>query len=64
MKEQLFILKKSLKDPTINDDYSSNIFIDVLNNQIKYLKEENKIKNEIIQTITSTQNFWFSSNAD
>ena len=27
MKEQLFILKKSLKDTTINDDYSNKIFI-------------------------------------
>ena len=52
--DQLYILKQSVGCPTTSEcNFSSkeSIYINSLHDQINYLKEENKIKNSIIQSL-------------
>ena len=51
VKEQVYILKKSLEESAdpINNNKS---FTSELNDQLKYYKEENKNKTEIIKVLT------------
>ena len=52
--DQLYILKQSVGCPTTSECYFSSkesIYINSLHDQINYLKEENKIKNSIIQSL-------------
>ena len=60
--EQLYIIKLSVGSPktsVCNCSSKNNIYIDSLLDQINYLREENKIKNSIIQSLlchSSSQN--------
>ena len=50
--EQLYLLKKSVGSPKIGEyDTSNDLYIKSLNEQILLLKEENKAKNHIIQSL-------------
>ena len=52
--DQLYILKQSVGCPETSEcNFSSkeSIYINSLHGQINYLKEENKIKNSIIQSL-------------
>ena len=52
--EQFYLLKQSVgnpKNPSCNCNNSSEIYIKSLNDQIHYPKEENQIKNNIIQSL-------------
>ena len=52
--DQLYILKQSVGCPKTSEcNFSSkeSIYINSLHDQINYLKEENKIKNSIIQSL-------------
>ena len=55
--EQFFLIKKTIqeiKDP--NHKVANSTYVATLMGQIEYLKEENKIKNSIIQSLTSQYN--------
>ena len=52
--EQLYIIKQSVGSPktsVCNCSSKNNIYIDSLHDQINYLREENKMKNSIIQSL-------------
>ena len=52
--KQFYLLKQSVgkpKNPSCNCNNSSEIYIKSLHDQIHYLKEENQIKNNIIQSL-------------
>ena len=52
--EQLYIIKQSVGSPKTslcNFSSKNNIYIDSLHDQINYLREENKMKNSIIQSL-------------
>ena len=50
--EQLYLLKKSVGSPKIGEyDTNNDLYIKSLNEQILLLKEENKAKNHIIQSL-------------
>ena len=52
--EQLYIIKQSVGSPktsVCNCSSKNNIYIDSLLDQINYLREENKMKNSIIQSL-------------
>ena len=54
--EQLYIIKQSVGSPktsVCNFSSKNNIYIDSLHDQINYLREENKMKNSIIQSLLS-----------
>ena len=54
--EQLYIIKQSVGSPktsVCNCSSKNNIYIDSLHDQINYLREENKMKNSIIQSLLS-----------
>ena len=62
--EQFFLIKKSikkLKDP--NHEAANSTYVVMLREQIGYLKEENKVKNSIIQSLTNQYNYIFNSTA-
>ena len=51
---QSFIIKQSVGNPktsVCNCSFKNNIYMDSLHDQINYLREENKIKNFIIQSL-------------
>ena len=61
--EQFFLIKKTIqeiKDP--NHEVANSTYVAMLMGQIEYLKEENKIKNSIIQSLTSQYNIMNSAN--
>ena len=52
--EQFFLIKKSIqeiKDP--NHEAANSTYVDMLMEQIEYLKKENKVKNSIILSLTN-----------
>ena len=52
--EQLYIIKQSVGSPTIsvcNCSSKNNIYIESLHDQTNYLREENKMKNSMIQSL-------------
>ena len=52
--EQLFIIKQSVDSPktsVCNCSSKNNIYMDSLHDQVNYLREENKMKNSIIQSL-------------
>ena len=50
--EQLYLLKKSVGSPKIGEyDTNNDLYIKSLNEEILLLKEENKAKNHIIQSL-------------
>ena len=52
--EQLYNIKQSVGSPktsVCNCSSKNNIYIDSLHDQINYLREENKMKNSIIQSL-------------
>ena len=52
--EQFFLIKKSIqeiKDP--NHEAANSTYVIMLMEQIEYLKEENKVRNSIIQSLTN-----------
>ena len=52
--EQIYIIKQSVGSSKIsvcNCSSKNNIYIDSLCDQINYLREENKMKNSIIQSL-------------
>ena len=54
--EQLYIIKQSVGSPktsVCNCSSKNNIYIDSLHDQINYLREENEMKNSIIQSLLS-----------
>ena len=54
--EQLYIIKQSVGSPktsVCNCSFKNNIYIDSLHDQINYLREENEMKNSIIQSLLS-----------
>ena len=54
--EQLYIIKQSVGSPktsVCNCSSKNNIYVDSLHDQINYLREENKMKNSIIQSLLS-----------
>ena len=60
--EQFFLIKKSIKeikDP--NHEAANSTYVVMLMEQIDYLKEENKVKNSIIQSLTNQYNNIFNS---
>ena len=60
--EQFFLIKKSIKeikDP--NHEAANSTYVVMLMEQIEYLKEENNIKNSIIQSLTNQYNNIFNS---
>ena len=62
MLEQFILIKKSvqeIKDP--NHEVANSIYVPMLMEQKHYLKEENKIKNPIIQPLTNQYNNIFNS---
>ena len=62
--EQFFLIKKSIKeikDP--NHEAANSTYAVMLMEQIEYLKEENKVKNSIIQSLTNQYNDIFNSTA-
>ena len=62
VEEKFFLIKKSIKeikDPS--HEAANSIYAVTLTEQIEYLKEENKVKNCIIQWITNQHNNIFNS---
>ena len=62
--EQFFLIKQSIqetKDP--NHEAANSTYVVMLMEKIEYLKEENKVKNSIIQSLTSQYNNIFNSTA-
>ena len=60
--EQFFLIKKSIKeikDP--NHEAANSTYVVMLMEQIEYLKQENKVKNSIIQSLTNRYNNIFNS---
>ena len=60
--EKFFLIMKSIqeiKDP--NHEVANSTYVAMLMKQIRYLKEENKIKNSIIQSLTIQYNNVFNS---
>ena len=55
--EQVFVIKKTLQDiqELPNNKETSNGYIKSLTDQINFLKEENKTKNTIIQSLSENQ---------
>ena len=52
--EQLYIIKQSVGSPktsVCNCSSKNNIYVDSLHDQINYLREENKMKNSIVQSL-------------
>ena len=55
--EQFFLIKKTIqeiKDP--NHEVASLTYVAMLMGQMEYLKDENKIKNSIVQSLTNQYN--------
>ena len=62
--EQFFLIKQSIqetKDP--NHEAANSTYVVMLMEKIEYLKEENEVKNSIIQSLTSQYNNIFNSTA-
>ena len=60
--EQFFLIKKliqEIKDP--NHEVANSTYVAILLEQIEYLKEENKGKNSIIQSLTNQYNIFSST---
>ena len=60
--EQFFLIKKliqEIKDP--NHEATNSTYFAMLMEQIEYLKEENEVKNSIIQSLTNHYNNIFNS---
>ena len=62
--EQFFLIKQSIQETKYpNHEAANSIYVIMLMEQIEYLKEENKVKNSIIQSLTSQYNNIFNSTA-
>ena len=60
--ERFFLIKKliqEIKDP--NREAANSTYVAMLTEQIEYLKEVNKVKNSIIQSLTNQYNNIFNS---
>ena len=60
--EQFFVIKNSIKEiKDLNHEVANTTYDIMLMEQIEYLKEGNKVKNSIIQSLTNQYNDIFNS---